>query len=285
MRRSMLPLNALRVFDAAARSLSFTRAADELAVTPAAVGQQVRALEDTLGVILFRRTARGLELTPEAARAVPHLRDGFAAFEETVAVLQEGQGPARLSLGVARGAIRHWLMPRLAPWLDANPGATVQLLPLDGPVDFGQANLDLALSFGPAPDAEGVFGRRLAREWLVTVARPESPPRMLGWRSTEARDLGLGDAGMALDWAIAGLGQVEVPLTLAAAALASGQVEERGPRRPTDDAYWLCAPAPQWKSAKVKALVELLTADPSSPETGGDSRAQPAAGGVSPHEP
>ena len=56
MKRTHLPLNALRVFDAAARHLSFTRAADELAVTPAAVGQQIRALEDMLGVVLFRRT-------------------------------------------------------------------------------------------------------------------------------------------------------------------------------------------------------------------------------------
>ena len=66
MKRTHLPLNALRVFDAAARHLSFTRAADELAVTPAAVGQQIRALEDMLGVVLFRRTSKGLELTDEA---------------------------------------------------------------------------------------------------------------------------------------------------------------------------------------------------------------------------
>ena len=68
MKRTHLPLNALRVFDAAARHLSFTRAADELAVTPAAVGQQIRALEDMLGVVLFRRTSKGLELTDEAQR-------------------------------------------------------------------------------------------------------------------------------------------------------------------------------------------------------------------------
>ena len=65
MKRTHLPLNGLRVLDAAARHLSFTRAADELAVTPAAVGQQIRALEDLLGVVLFRRTPKGLELTPE----------------------------------------------------------------------------------------------------------------------------------------------------------------------------------------------------------------------------
>ncbi|TPE59230.1 LysR family transcriptional regulator [Sandaracinobacter neustonicus] len=263
MKRSLLPLNALRVFDAAARSLSFTRAADELAVTPAAVGQQIRALEETLGVILFRRTARGLELTPEALRALPHLRQGFSAFEESVAALQEGQAAARLSIGCARGAIRHWLMPRLARWLEANPDAHVQVLALDGPVDFAQANLDLALSFGPAPDAEGVFGRKLADELLVTVAAPGNPARApvqrsLGWRSMDGPAVALPDAGQALDWALAGLGEAQVPLTLAADALAAGLLEERGERVPTEDGYWICAPAPQWKGAKVKGLVEML---------------------------
>lgn len=260
MKRSLLPLNALRVLDAAARSLSFTRAADELAVTPAAVGQQIRALEETLGVILFRRTTRGLELTPEAMRALPHLRSGFAAFEESVAALREGQGATRLSLGVARGAIRHWLLPRLAAWLEQNADASVQVLALDGPVDFAQANLDLALSFGPAPDAEGVFGRKLADEWLVTVAAPGAPSRALGWRTMEGPAVALPDAGQALDWALAGLGEARVPLTLASPALQSGLLEERGERLASDEAYWLCAPAPQWKGAKVKGLVESLLA-------------------------
>src|SRR3546814_14079724 len=76
MKRTHLPLNALRVLDAAARHLSFTRAADELAVTPAAVGQQVRALEETLGVVLFRRPTKGLDLTPDAGRGLPALRAG-----------------------------------------------------------------------------------------------------------------------------------------------------------------------------------------------------------------
>ena len=260
MRRSLLPLNALRVFDAAARSLSFTKAADELAVTPAAVGQQIRALEETLGVILFRRTARGLELTPEADRALPHLRSGFSAFEETVSALQEGQGATRLSLACARGAIRHWLLPRLKGWLEAHPEASVQISALDGPVDFAQANFDLALSFGPAPEAEGVFGRKLADEVLVTVSAPNAASRALGWRSMDGPAVALPDAGQALDWAIAGLGEAQVPLTLAANALAEGLLEERGARQPTSDGYWLCAPAPQWKSAKVKALVESLMA-------------------------
>src|SRR3546814_14630288 len=90
MKRTHLPLNGLRVLDAAARHLSFTRAADELAVTPAAVGQQIRALEEMLGVVLFRRTPQGLELTTETEAGVEVLRSGFLPFEEAVRAMQAG---------------------------------------------------------------------------------------------------------------------------------------------------------------------------------------------------
>lgn len=261
MRRSLLPLNALRVFDAAARTLSFTRAADELAVTPAAVGQQVRALEETLGVILFRRTPRGLELTPEAEDALPALRDGFSLLEEAVRRLQAGQAAGRLTIAVARPLLRHWLAPRLAAWFAAHPETMVRLVPLDGPVDFAQANLDLALHWGAPPDAEGVFGRRIAEERLLPVAAPGAGARPIRWRGGAPDGAGVllaPDAGEALEMALAGLGEAEVPETLARPHLAAGRLEQRGEARPCAEAFWLCAPAPQWKSAKVRALVEAL---------------------------
>jgi LysR family glycine cleavage system transcriptional activator len=263
MRRSLLPLNALRVFDAAARTLSFTRAADELAVTPAAVGQQVRALEETLGVILFRRTPRGLELTPEAADAVAAVRDGFASLEDSVRRLQAGQASTRMTFAVARSALRHWLAPRLAAWLPGHADTSVRLIPLDGPVDFAEANLDLALHWGAPPDAEGVFGRKIAEERLLPVGAPGGADRALRWGCAAEADgaILLADAGEALDLALMGFGTAEVPETLASAHLAAGRLEARGDVMPTDEAFWLCAPAPQWKSAKVKALVEALLAD------------------------
>ena len=102
MKRTHLPLNALRVFDAAARHLSFTRAADELAVTPAAVGQQIRALEDHLGTVLFRRTSKGLELTDEAGAGLDSLREGFLKFEEAVQAMQAGQASDRYTIAAPR---------------------------------------------------------------------------------------------------------------------------------------------------------------------------------------
>jgi LysR family glycine cleavage system transcriptional activator len=115
------------------------------------------------------------------------------------------------------------------------------------------------LSYGPAPDAEGVFGRKLAEEWIVGVARPDAPDRRIA--VGEAAELRVADAGAALDLALAGLGTALVPLTLANAALLDGRLEERGARIACEDAFWLCAPAPQWKAAKVKALVAALTED------------------------
>lgn len=262
----MLPLNAMRVFDAAARTLSFTRAADELAVTPAAVGQQIRALEDTLGVILFRRTTRGLELTPEAEAALPALRAAFLSLEETVTVLRAGQAAARMTIAVARPALRHWLGPRLMPWLVAHPDADLRLVPLDQPVEFREFNLDLALNFGPAPAAEGVFGRQVGDGERAEVAAPGAPARPIGWAGDgEPADAAAArpgvvaaDSGEALDLALAGLGRARVPLLLAAAALADGRLVETGARLPSEIGFWLCAPAPQWKSPKVRELVEML---------------------------
>lgn len=266
MRRSLLPLNAMRVFDAAARTLSFTRAADELAVTPAAVGQQIRALEETLGVILFRRTTKGLELTPEAESALPSLRAGFSSLEEVVELLQAGQSALKLTIAVARPALRYWLLPRLDTWLQANPTASVRLLPLDQPVDFREANLDLALTYGPPPESEGVFGRKIADEYWVTVSTQKKPARRIVWGANEDKDALLSDegvmlaadAGGALDLAMAGMGSARVPLTLAAGAIADGRLMEIAPREASEEAFWLCALAPQWKSAKVRALVEML---------------------------
>lgn len=121
MKRTHLPLNALRVFDAAARHLSFTRAADELAVTPAAVGQQIRALEDMLGVVLFRRTPKGLELTGEATAGLDALRQGFLMFEESVRAMQAGQSSQSLTIAAPRDLTAKWLAPRLARYSQQRP--------------------------------------------------------------------------------------------------------------------------------------------------------------------
>jgi LysR family glycine cleavage system transcriptional activator len=263
MKRTHLPLNALRVFDAAARHLSFTRAADELAVTPAAVGQQIRALEDVLGVVLFRRTTKGLELTDEAVAGLDPLREGFLRFEEAVQAMQAGQSSHSYAIAVPREFYAQWLAPRLASFRADHPEARFQLIAEDD-ADFTEANLDIAVRLAEGPgDLEGV---QLAPGQRVTVAAPGAPAGWISWPghlppSGEGQDvlLQVGNAGQALSSALAGLGQAVMPLPLVADSLASGRliaVEE-----PTEcrSAYWLLAPRPQWRQAKVRKLVAHLT--------------------------
>lgn len=247
MKRTLLPLNGLRVLDAAARHLSFTRAADELAVTPAAVGQQIRALEDTLGVVLFRRTPKGLELTPEGGAGLDDLRRGFLSFEEAVRAMQAGQSSKSLTIAAPRDLTAKWLGARLAAYRATDPELRFLLIASDTGLDFTEANLDLAICFADGPgEHEGVAveprGFAVVGEGAA-IAWPGAP-------DAEGATLTVADAGLALDAAMAGLGQATVPALLAGAA-------------PTIDdprGYWLVAPLPQWRQKKVKALVAALSA-------------------------
>lgn len=262
MKRTHLPLNGLRVLDAAARHLSFTRAADELAVTPAAVGQQIRALEDTLGVVLFRRTTRGLELTPEGEAGLEALRAGFLQFEEAVRAMQAGQSSKTLTIAAPRDFSAKWLAPRLARYAKTDPELRFVMLSSDEGLDFTQANLDLAICFAQEKgEHEGVA---LGAAGYVTVGVDGGADVVISWPgcpTEEAKGAGVtvGDAGLALDAAAAGFGRATVPMLLAEADLASGRVARLG-EASAEEAYWLIAPLPQWRQKKVRALVTALTA-------------------------
>ena len=263
MKRTHLPLNGLRVLDAAARHLSFTKAADELAVTPAAVGQQIRALEDMLGVVLFRRTPKGLELTDEASNGLDALRAGFLQFEESVRAMQAGQSSNSLTIAAPRDFTAKWLTPKLAQYGAANPHVRFTLIIADSEIDFTEANLDIAIRLSDGPgEHEGV---RLAAGAFVRVGAPEGGANTpIGWPGSPVTEgeatLRLGDAGLAIDAAAIGLGQAVVPHLLAAGDLDAGRVRAIDNSREHALAYWLIAPLPQWRQKKVKALVEALTA-------------------------
>lgn len=263
MKRTHLPLNGLRVFDAAARHLSFTKAADELAVTPAAVGQQIRALEDMLGLVLFRRTPKGLELTGEADAGLEALRGGFLMFEEAVRAMQSGQSSQSLTIAAPRDFTAKWLAPRLARFSQQAPDVRFTLVAADQPIDFTEANLDLAIWLAKGPgEHEGVA---LADGAMVLVAGPgAAADTRIAWPGCPVAKgesaLRLGDAGLAIDAAANGLGQAWVPAMLAEADLAAGRVRQIGEAQPSATGYWLVAPTPQWRQKKVRALVEALTA-------------------------
>ena len=260
MKRTHLPLNALRVYDAAARHLSFTRAADELAVTPAAVGQQIRALEDHLGVVLFRRTSKGLELTPEGCAGLDALREGFLKFEESVQSMQAGQASDRYTIAVPREFYAQWLAPRLAEFQKANPGAQFHLV-ADENADFTEANLDVAIRLVDGPeDLEGI---QLAPAEKVVVAAEGAPDCWIEWSGValpegEKATIQVGNPGQALSSAIAGMGRAILPYLLVKESVDAGKLTilegpDQGRR-----SYWLVAPLPQWRQKKVKALVAHL---------------------------
>lgn len=272
MKRTHLPLNGLRVLDAAARHLSFTRAADELAVTPAAVGQQIRALEDLLGVVLFRRTSKGLELTDEAASGLDAIREGFLRFEEGVQAMQAGQSSHVYTIACPRDFFAAWFSQRLASFRADNPALRFSLVGGDGDIDFTEANLDLAVRWAEGPgELEGI---PLGTPTTVVVAAPgfadggegrNEDGAWIGWPGDpspagEGRDVAfsVGDAGTAISAAAAGLGKARVPSQLAEFALSTGRVVMLGQPEEGRRGYWLVAPLPQWRQKKVKALVAAL---------------------------
>ena len=148
MRSSHLPLNALRAFEAAARQLSFTRAGLELRVTQAAVSHQVKSLEDSLGVQLFRRLPRGLALTDEGQALLPAIADSFDRIRATLDRFQGGYLRDVITVGVIGTFATGWLLPRLASFEKAHPRIDLRLLTNNNRVDIAGEGLDYAIRFG-----------------------------------------------------------------------------------------------------------------------------------------
>lgn len=141
-------LNTLRAFDAAARHLNFTRAADELCVTQAAVSHQVKALEAHIGKALFYRQARGLELTDEGALLAPTVADAFGRIERLLQAFKQGGPQEVLSVGVVGTFALGFLMPRLADFRARHPHIELRLRTHNNKVDLAAESLDFAIRFG-----------------------------------------------------------------------------------------------------------------------------------------
>lgn len=263
MKRTHLPLNGLRVLDAAARHLSFTRAADELAVTPAAVGQQIRALEDLLGVVLFRRTPKGLELTDEATAGLDSLREGFLRFEEAVEAMQAGQSSHNFTFAAPRDFFGAWFAHRLAEFRKTQPDTRFHMAG-GAQTDFTEANLDFAVRLADGPgDHEGVL---LRPGRVVAVSAPDGSRGWIAWPGGAAPDgeeptMQVATPGQALSAAMAGLGRTVLPLELVERAIKSGELIAEGEIEDSRYGYWFIAPRPQWRQKKVKALVAFLTGE------------------------
>jgi LysR family glycine cleavage system transcriptional activator len=181
MRRKVPSTQALAMFESAARHQSFTKAAHEMSVTQSAVCRQIAALEDFLGLKLFRRTKRGVTLTEAGAAYSRLISARLDDLErDTFEVMAKGGHGGTLELGVVPTFATKWLLPRLASFLRAHPDVTVSLTPRTRPFLFDETHLDAAIYAGEAtwPGTEGVF---LMQESLVAVGSPSliAPRRTL----------------------------------------------------------------------------------------------------------
>ena len=203
MTRRLPPLNGLRAFEAAARQLSFTRAADELGVTQAAVSHQVKALEARLGVQLFRRANRALLLTEEGQRYLPEVRDAFDLIAAATEKLRRHESSGQLTVSVTTSFASTWLVPRLARFRDVHPEIDVRVHADEDAVDFGRNNVDLAVRYGlgkwPHLKATKLFGETyhpVCSPALLTGPKPLRDPADLRHHTL------LHEEHMAIDWAV-----------------------------------------------------------------------------------
>lgn len=146
--RSNPPLNALRAFEASARHLSFTRAALELYVTQAAVSQQVRLLEERLGMVLFKRLPRGLEMTEESRALFAVLTDAFGHIEKAFRQFEGGQFQEVLTVAAVGTFAVGWLLPRLDRFRQEHPFVKLRLRTNNNVVNLAAEGLDFAIRFG-----------------------------------------------------------------------------------------------------------------------------------------
>jgi LysR family glycine cleavage system transcriptional activator len=148
LRRKLPPANALVVFEAAARHLNFTRAAEELHVTQAAVSRQIKSLEDDLGVPLFRRLHRELQLTREGQRFQQVVTMGLEHIANTAADLRNAKPNHGLTVATSVTFASYWLMSRVAKFRASHPELDLRLVASAPVSDLSSAGIDLAVRYG-----------------------------------------------------------------------------------------------------------------------------------------
>ena len=171
MKRRLLPLSQLRAFEAAARHRSFKQAAEELAVTPAAISHQVRELEALLGVALFERRIRQVVPTPAAEQLFSVLQRGFDAFGDALEALREQGNGDSVTLSCTSAFASQWLLPHLADFHVLHPNIDLRIHASEAPLDLSRgASLAIRYGMGPYPEHEAEV---LAEDAFALVASPQ----------------------------------------------------------------------------------------------------------------
>lgn len=180
MANRLPPLASLRAFEAAARHLSFTRAADDLSVTPGAISQQVKQLEDWLGVQLFKRMPKGVLLTDAGQLYGSELREVFARLAlASERVRRQGASPI-LTVSMVPSLATRWLIPRLGDFRAHHPDIDIRLEVNSAPTDFSRENVDAGIRQGRGPGWPGLHADPLFPNIVFAVCSPrlleDGPP-------------------------------------------------------------------------------------------------------------
>jgi LysR family glycine cleavage system transcriptional activator len=259
MNTHLPPLSALRAFEAAARHMSFSKAATELHVTPAAISHQIHALEEDLGIRLFHRMNRSIELTASARILFPGLSEAFAGIQSSVRRLRAHNDTGTLTVTASPSFAAKWLVLRLHRFQEQCAEVDVRISATDELVDLTKGDFDIAVRYGagqyPGLDVELLFTDEVfpacSPQLLATGAPLRTPddlslhnlihdqtverdPLVPTWpmwlkaagvkNVPAAAGLSFNNMHLALDAAIAGHGVVLAHSAIAAADLAAGRL-------------------------------------------------------------
>ncbi|MCV9935742.1 LysR substrate-binding domain-containing protein [Boseaceae bacterium BT-24-1] len=282
------PLDTLRAFEAAARSGSFSAAAEALNLTHGAISRQVAKLEHWLGLRVFERQARGVALTPEGQRLFQRTQEAFQVFADSSDRWSEPRGTAVVRFSATPSVCSLWLMPRWQRLESGDPTVRIMLQVDHRKVDLEEEGIDLAIRCGRG-GTPGRVSVQLFEEWCYPVASPElakaigegKPERFLdqplihdsdaaGWRAwfnaqgldfrPRQQDRRFEDYNLVLDAAASGLGVALSRPPLAQAQVDAGRiarVDQRTALNPVS--YWLDRPMGQPRPAAVALATRIAT--------------------------
>src|SRR5690606_21796505 len=290
--RRLLPLNALKAFEAAGRHLNFTAAAEELSVTLSAISHQIRQLEELLGVPLFRRTRKGLVLSTEGQLILPDVQEGFDHLASALSKLEARRGEGTLTVSMLSTFAMRWFIPRLPRFQESYPDIEVRITTSIKPADLEHEGIDCAIRHGDG-NWPGLKATRLFSESLVPVAHPKfarlirEPADLASHRllhSQNRRDdwriwlSAVGENGIdpnigpmfetrsyAIQAAVQGMGVAVMDAELVAEEVAGGRlVKLFDPTLPLTNAYWFVCLEHMADAPRIKAMREWLIEDVST---------------------
>lgn len=294
----MPPFLSLRVFEAAARSGSFARAAEELGISAGAVSQHIRTIEEFAGQPLFRRLGRGVQLTEAGKAAFAHAGAAMAEMLQAGRAMRAAMRGRRVSISTAPSFASKWLIPRLSRFQELHPEIEVRMSADMTLTDFSVSDMDLAVRYGPG-GYEGLHYERLMTESVVVVCSPrllegvgearsatdlvslplihdegpERDPSCPTWsmwfaargipRADAERGLRFNQSSLAIEAAVAGKGLALAKRQLALRDLDEGRLVMplRGGQAPVNFAYWLVWPRGRRFEPAQAAFLEWLRAE------------------------